>query len=153
MFLLKVIDALARHRLKYAVVGGYAVALHGAARGTVDVDLVINIDKKSLEDAEAALEEIGLQSRQPVTANDVFQFREEYIRNRNMKAWGFINPSNPTEMVDIVITEDLSDLSTVTKKIGNKKIKVVALPELIRMKRESGRPQDLEDVKALEKIL
>jgi len=153
MFLLKVIDALVRRKVGYALVGGYAVALHGAARGTVDIDLVINIDLKSLANAEAALAEIGLQSRQPVSAEDIFNFRNEYIRNRNMKAWGFINPNNPTEMVDIVITENLANLDTVTMKIGNKKINVVALPDLVRMKRESGRPQDLEDVKVLEKML
>jgi len=153
MFLVNVIDTLVRRKVGYALVGGYAVALHGAARGTVDIDLVINIDLKSLANAEAALSEIGLQSRQPVSAEDIFNFRNEYIRNRNMKAWGFINPNNPTEMVDIVITENLANLDTVTMKIGNKKINVVALPDLVRMKRESGRPQDLEDVKVLEKML
>src|SRR2546425_736792 len=43
MLLLRVARAFDRARLPYALVGGFAVALHGAVRGTVDVDLVIRL--------------------------------------------------------------------------------------------------------------
>ena len=32
MFILQVIEALGKHKVDYAVVGGFAVALHGAGR-------------------------------------------------------------------------------------------------------------------------
>ena len=35
----KVCAALAQAKLRFAIVGGHAVALHGAVRGTVDIDL------------------------------------------------------------------------------------------------------------------
>ena len=56
MFIQNVIRTLEKHRIKYALVGGYAVALHGAIRGTVDVDIVIALTKASLEGAESPLE-------------------------------------------------------------------------------------------------
>jgi hypothetical protein len=40
MFILKVVKALNAYKVHYAVVGGYAVALHGAVRGTVDLDFL-----------------------------------------------------------------------------------------------------------------
>jgi hypothetical protein len=46
MFIIKVVESLERNKINYAVVGGYAVALHGVVRGTVDLDLIINLKKK-----------------------------------------------------------------------------------------------------------
>lgn len=50
--------AFAACGLRYAVVGGHAVALHGAVRGTVDVDIALTWTKKSLEEAERVLGEL-----------------------------------------------------------------------------------------------
>ncbi len=153
MFIQRIIQSLNQHKVPYALVGGYAVALHGAIRGTVDVDLVIRLEKAQFRKLEQAMEQLGLQPRLPVTAEEVFDFREEYIRNRNMVAWSFMNPKNPLETVDILITEDLRDLKTVTKQVGKLAIQVASIADLIAMKHKAGRPQDLEDIRALERLL
>lgn len=153
MFIRNIIGALEKHRVRYALVGGHAVALHGAVRGTVDIDIVIDLRKKSLAAAETALQELGLESRLPVTASEVYKFRKEYIQNRNLIAWSFINSNNPLEVVDILITEDLNNIKTIKKQAFGMNIKVVAIPDLIAIKKKAGRPQDIEDIKALEKLL
>ncbi len=102
---------------------------------------------------EAALVKAGLTPRLPVTAQDVFHFREEYINNRNMIAWSFYNPNNLLEIVDIIITEDAAAMKTVQKRAFGLSINVASIPELIAMKKKSARPQDLEDIKALETLL
>ncbi len=153
MFLKRVVNALEKYRVKYALVGGYAVALHGAIRGTVDIDIAIGLSKTAYSRSEKALGELGLTSRLPLTAQDVFTFREEYVTNRNLSAWSFIHPHNPLEVVDIVIIEDVNKLRVVTKKAFGMNIRVVAIPDLIAMKTRSKRPQDLEDIKALEKLI
>ena len=152
MFILRVIQSLVKNKVAYALVGGYAVALHGAIRGTVDVNLVIKLDKTQFNKLEAAMSAIGLRPRLPVDANAVFDFREEYIRNRNLIAWSFYHPANPLEVVDVLITEDLRQIQTVIKTVDKQKIIVAAIPDLIAMKRKAGRPQDLEDIKALERL-
>ena len=152
MFIQIVIRALDEHRVKYALVGGYAVALHGAIRGTVDVDIVIALNRATFKRAETALHEIGLESRLPVTAEEVFAFREEYIQNRNLKAWSFANPCNPLEVVDILITEDAKRISTVNMRAFGLVVKVAAIADLIAIKKKAGRAQDLEDIKALRKL-
>ncbi len=152
MFIQTVVRALIEHRVKYALVGGYAVALHGAIRGTVDVDIVIALNRATFKRAETALHEIGLESRLPVTAEEVFAFREEYIQNRNLKAWSFANPCNPLEVVDILITEDAKRINTVNKRAFGMIVKVAAIADLIAIKKKAGRAQDLEDIKALRKL-
>ncbi|MDH3511846.1 MAG: hypothetical protein OER85_13410 [Gammaproteobacteria bacterium] len=152
LFLNRVCAALADKGVRYAIVGGHAVALHGAVRGTVDVDVALTWNLKYLQAAEQALAEIGLISRLPVNADDVFQFRDEYVTNRNLIGWNFFNPDNLTEQVDIVITYDLKGKQIGTVDTAGGPITILGIRELIEMKRASGRPQDLEDVKALEKL-
>lgn len=151
-FLDKIVRVLESRKIKFAVTGGYAVALHGAVRGTVDVDLIIRLRKKDFVETEGALKSLGLVPRLPVTAAEVFQFRKEYIERRNMIAWSFANPNHPVEIVDIIITEDLSEHEVVRIRAGGNLIPVLAIEDLIRMKKLARRPQDLEDVRALESI-
>lgn len=118
----------------------------------MDVDIAINWDLNSLLKTEAALSEIGLVSRLPVSAGEVFQFRDEYISNRNLIAWNFYNPEDLSQQVDVIITYDLKGKGRQRLQTRSGPLQILRLAELIEMKRESGRPQDLEDVKALEKL-
>jgi len=139
-----------QRRISYAVVGGYAVALHGAPRGTLDIDFIVSLDEGTFLKVEAALLSMGFQCRIPVNAHEVFQFRKEYIENRNLIAWSFYNPANLSEVVDIIITENLDDCKTTEIKLSNFKLKILSRADLIRMKKRSGRKQDLADIAALE---
>lgn len=151
-FLEKICSCFNQNSIPYAIVGGYAVALHGAPRGTLDIDFITRLDEKTFLKIESVLLSMGFQSRLPVTAQEVFKFREEYINNRNLVAWSFYNPANPIEVVDIIITENLDDFKTVEKKLSNFKLKIISKAGLIHMKKKSGREQDLADIKALEKL-
>ncbi|HZN03822.1 MAG TPA: hypothetical protein VFD06_09585 [Candidatus Polarisedimenticolia bacterium] len=152
MFILRVAEAFDRARLPYAIVGGYAVALHGAVRGTVDIDLVIRLRAADFRKTETLFLDLGLRPRLPVAASEVFQFREEYIRNRNMRAWTFVNPARPSEIVDVILTEDLAHMKTRRIAVRGGILRVASIADLIRMKRGTGRPQDEEDVRALMKL-
>ena len=148
-FLEIICSNFAKAGLRYAVVGGHAVALHGAIRGTVDIDFVIKWNKKQLIVAEHELNNMGLISRLPINAIDVFEFREEYITNRNLIAWNFYDPEDLSKQVDIIINYDLSGKKTQQITLGKTKIRILAMDDLIAMKLESGRDQDVSDVKAL----
>ena len=150
--LARICNALQRAGVRYAVVGGHAVALHGAVRGTVDIDIVLSWTQRSLIAAEKALTGIGLVSRLPITANDILEFRNEYVQNRNLVAWNFYNPADLSEQVDIIITYDLKGKRRKRVDLENTSIHILSKPDLIEMKRESGRPQDKEDVLALESL-
>jgi predicted nucleotidyltransferase len=148
----RICGSLSRAGVRYAIVGGHAVALHGAVRGTVDIDLAIAWNHKTLLAAEKALNEVGLVSRLPVSADNIFDFRKEYIENRNLIEWSFYNPTDLSEQVDIVITYDLKGKRTKRIQLSNGPVQILVLKELIKMKRKSARPQDIEDVLALERL-
>ena len=148
----RICTALRDAGVGYAIVGGHAVALHGAVRGTIDIDLVLRWTRQTLRDAQAALNGIGLVSRLPIDAEDVYAFRDEYIKNRNLIEWNFHNPNDPLEQVDIVINYDLTGKRTQRVELPSGPIEVLSLPDLIAMKRDTGRPQDLEDVRALGRL-
>lgn len=148
----RICNALREAGVRYAIVGGHAVALHGAVRGTLDIDLVLRWTRETLIEAEAALNGVGLVSRLPIHAEDVYAFRDEYIENRNLIAWNFHNPDDPLEQVDIVINYDLTGKRTRRFDLPAAPVEVLSIPDLIAMKRVSGRPQDLEDISALERL-
>ncbi len=153
MFIIEVVEALNQARVSYAIAGGYAVALHGVVRGTVDLDLVIALTEKDYIHCECALKSLGLHPKLPVTGQDVFRFRKEYMKNRNLKAWSFYDPKDPTRLVDIIITYGKRKILIKNFNIAGKRVRVLAKDELIRMKKIAGRPQDFEDIKALERPL
>ena len=148
----KVCAAFETAGVHYALVGGHAVALYGAVRGTVDVDFVLRWNRKTVQTVERTMLELGFVSRLPVTADDIFNFRDEYIRNRNLIAWNFYNPDDLTEQVDILINYDLTGHKIKKLKVQGAMVKVLNLKDLIEMKKASGRRQDLEDAAVLERL-
>ncbi len=153
MLLYEIVDSFGENKLPYAIVGGVALALHGLVRATVDVDLVLCLKQEDFEKAEKALAQIGLKSRLPVRAEDIIKMRKEYINNRNLLAWSFVDYKNPHRQVDILITHDMRKLRTQTMSLAGKKIKVITLEELLKMKLKAGRPQDLIDAENIKEKL
>ena len=155
-FLERVCRAFEQAGVDYAVVGGQAVALHGAVRGTIDVDVVLRWTRETVEKAAAALSALGLVSRIPVTARDVFDRRDHYIEKRNLIAWNFYDPNAPIDEVNLIISYDLTGKSVQRLELSSgdasEEVVVLSVPDLIAMKRASGRPQDLADVQAMEII-
>lgn len=152
MFIHDVCKALNHAKIPYAIVGGYAVALHGAVRGTLDLDIAIRWTLNNLKNVEKVLKELGFVSRIPIDSNTLFHFRNEYIQNRHLIAWNFYNPIHPSHQVDIIINYDLRNARTKIITTPSGKMRVLSLSDLIAMKKASGRPQDLEDIKALENL-
>ena len=64
-----------------------------------------------------------------------------------------IIPTILSEQVDIIITYDLKNKRTKRIDLAGMTVQILSLKDLIDMKRQSARPQDVEDVKALEKLL
>ena len=88
----------------------------------------------------------------PISATDIFEFRDEYIQNRDLAAGNFYNANDLSEQVDIIITYDLKGKRTKRIDLEDTSIHILSKRDLIKMKRHSGRPQDKEDVTALEKL-
>jgi hypothetical protein len=90
-----IFEALNAFDVRYVVVGGVATVLHGFARLTADVDLI-------LEPAEAlkamnALTSLGLRPRAPVAA-------QSFADHATRRLW---DPAQPLREVDVFV-ESLS---------------------------------------------
>lgn len=152
MLIRKVIELFRKQGIKYAIAGGYAVSLHGAVRGTVDIDFVVSVDEETLTKIESCMKSLGLVSRVPVTAKSVAQFRREYVEDKNMKVWSFSDPNWPQNVVDIMILYDIADFQIEKRRTVFGEVNIISISDLIAMKKVAGRPQDLSDIKALEAI-
>jgi hypothetical protein len=73
-----------------------------------------------------------------------------------MKAFSFSNPSSPIGKIDLVIESPIPYEQLKSRAIlitvEDVAIPVIALDDLVRVKKESGRQQDLRDLVNLEKI-
>ena len=50
------------HKIEYIIVGGYALAYHGAPRYTGDIDIFVRPDKQNAKRIIAALDAFGFES-------------------------------------------------------------------------------------------
>ncbi len=144
--------------VKYLIVGGLAVNIHGVPRLTQDIDIIISMEKDNILKLCQCLNKLGYKPRLPVNPEDLSNpvVLNEWVSEKNMKAFSFYNKENSLKVVDIVISHPLDFNLAYSKKeeisIKQIKIPVVALDDLIKMKESSGRGKDLSDIKMLNKI-
>jgi len=146
---------LAAARIRFVLVGGLALVLHGLDRLTADVDLVIDLSADSAQAAVQALSEAGyrpLAPVDPIALADPEQ-RREWQTVRNMQVFSFWDSSNTRPTVDIILSpavpfDDLWTSASVVN-LGGHAVRVASIEHLIRMKAAAGRPQDLADIERL----
>ena len=154
-----VFDALESAGARYVVVGGLATVLHGFARLTADVDLIVDLEPSEAKKVLSALHAIGLRSRAPVGAYDFADpvARQGWIDGKGMRVFSLWDPSEPLREVDLFVEhplpfDELWTRSTLVE-LGASRVRIASIPDLIFLKRLAGRPQDLQDIEALEAIL
>lgn len=159
MFFQELVAALEAHGVRYALVGGVAVNLHGVPRMTYDVDIVVSTDQPSLAACRSALRQLGLQSRLPI-ALESLSSNDERLRleqERNLIAVTFTDADNPLREVDVIIGPSVDPDGIVARRVarsaGEYTVWIASIEDLLRMKRRAGRSQDLADVAHLERLL
>ncbi|WCL49213.1 hypothetical protein [Leptospira sp. GIMC2001] len=152
MILSRILPLLASAKIQYCIVGGYAVALHGVARGTLDLDIITELTESNLIKVEELLLTIGMKSSLPIDARMIVANRENYIKDKNLIAWNFIHAERKMDILDILITEDVRNYKTVVVSSQWGDIPVIDFDGLIQLKSKTRRSQDIEDVNALKSI-
>jgi hypothetical protein len=131
------------HDVEYLIVGGYALAFHGAPRNTGDIDIYVKPDSKNASRIMSALNEFGFGS--------VGLSLDDFQKPDNVVQLGF-----PPVRIDIMTSiSNVSwekALSGCEKSFyGNVPVKYIGLAEYIINKRACGRKKDLADLEALGK--
>ncbi len=154
--LFAVLDA---SRIRYVVVGGLALLLHGVDRLTADVELVVDMSTKSVRDAVQALTAAGYRPLAPVDPLELADpaKRTAWQAERGMQVFSFWDTRQARPTVDIMLAapvpfEELWD-GAVPVHLGGHAIRVASVAHLIDMKQAAGRPQDLADIERLRALL
>jgi hypothetical protein len=129
---------LARHDVRYMIVGGYALAAHGLPRATGDLDAWIWTDSSNADRLLVALEEFGFGGigieHDDLTSDDCV-----------------VQLGYPPYRIDLLTRISGVDFDSAWRRHIEVVLDGVVVPfigreDLIENKRATGRPQDVADV-------
>ena len=136
------LELLNENKVKYLVVGGYAVAFHGHPRYTKNIDVWIELSPANANNILNALKEFGFGS--------LGLKPDDFLESDQIIQLGY-----PPNRIDILTT--LKDLkfedcykTKVEVEIQGLHIDFIDIENLKKNKRATGRPQDLADAENLE---
>lgn len=128
-------------RVRYVIIGGYAVAYHGYVRYTGDLDIFVEMSEANAAKLVSALREFGFDLPQIKPA--LFLQAGKIIR------LGY-------EPMRLEILNEIDGVSFEEcyrhrrrSRLGGLTINFIDLPRLLKNKRASGRQKDLADIEAL----
>lgn len=153
-----ILRPLAQAHIRFVVVGGVAVVLHGHLRATKDLDLVIDLEPDEARKALSVLLQAGLRPAVPVNPFDFAdpKIRKSWIDEKNMVVFQMIDPADIRRAVDLFATYpiDFEGLwaRSVLLPIDDVVVRVASIGDLKRMKQSTSRPLDLDDIAQLEKL-
>jgi hypothetical protein len=138
----EMLAALCAAGAEFLVVGAYAMAAHGYPRATGDIDIWVRPSRENAERVLRALRAFGAP---------LFDLGpEDLVRNDTVFQIG-LAPSRIDLLTGITgVTFEEAWPHRTTTTIGETRIPVLGLNELLRNKRATGRPKDQADVVWLE---
>jgi hypothetical protein len=137
----ELLELLNAHEVEYAVVGGYALAFHGAPRFTGDIDILVRPSPGNAERVLAALDEFGFASLGLTV--------EDFSGPNRVVQLGF-----PPVRVDLLtsltgVSWDQVSEGKTQGTYGDLPVPYIGREEFIANKRATGRKKDLADLEAL----
>ena len=137
------LSILEKHRVRYLVVGGYAVMKYTEPRFTKDLDLWISTDEENAKAVFAALKEFGA----PLKGLTFHDFTEQEY---------FYQMGNPPFRLDVMMSIPGVEFEAAWPhrervSLEGLTILFISRADLIRAKDASGRAQDLLDAENLRK--
>ncbi len=132
-------------KVEFLLVGGYALAFHGAPRFTEDIDLMVLVSPGNADRLFLALREFGF--------GDAGISRDDFL-----EADQVIQLGRAPNRIDILtgisgVTWQEAWASRIPVILDGMEIQVIGKEELIRNKERAGRPQDVADVARLRQSL
>ena len=129
------------HEVKFMIVGGYALAFHGAPRFTGDIDVFVKPDQENAQRIIKTLAEFGFSSLN-LTIKD--------LQDQN----NVIQLGLPPVRIDIItsisgVTWEEANGSKEPGLFGDEPVYYIGRKQFITNKRATGRKKDLADIEAL----
>ena len=148
----KIFETLARHGVKYILIGGLAATLHGSNIRTGDADICPSKDADNLKRLAAALSEMKTRVRAAADAPDGLAF---HCDRRFLEQMDLCNLTTIYGDFDISFmpagTRGYADLRkrAVTYALAGSHVPTASLDDVIRSKEAAGRPKDRQQLPSL----
>ena len=135
------VELLLSEKVEFMLVGGYALALHGAPRFTEDIDFYILVSPENADRMMRVIEKFDFGG---VDLSHKDFLRPDFVIQLGM-------PPNRIDLLTGIdgITWEEAWKSRVPCQLGGLDLHVIGKGELIQNKLASGRLQDLADVERL----
>lgn len=135
--------ALHRQQVRYILVGGYSVILHGYSRTTGDMDLWVEKTLVNYDRLVRAFQEFGM----PVfdmTANN-------FLENPNFDVFTFGRQPVAIDVITSIkgLEFELTYEQATDVEVDGLIIRLIHYNDLIRAKQAAGRPRDIDDINHL----
>lgn len=151
-----IVRALNGASVRYLIAGGLAVVAHGYLRFTADLDLILDLDEDNAKRALAALKVLGYRPRAPVEMEEFAnaQTRARWVREKKLAVFSLSSPQHPTTEVDLFVEAPLDFEAAYKAAVEfdvarNVAATFLGIEDLIFLKQQAGRPQDLVDIEQL----
>jgi hypothetical protein len=143
---LDLIDCLNQHRAEFVVVGAFALAQHGLPRATGDLDVLVRPSAENAARVHAALRQFGA----PLESSGVTA--EDFARLGIVYQIGIV-PRRVDVLTQLSGLDFEEAWSTrLERELDGRRLVFLGRDALIKNKRAAGRPKDLTDAAALEKL-
>lgn len=138
------LSALNEAEVRYILVGGYSVVLHGYSRTTGDMDLWVERTSENYNRLIKAFQIFGMP---------VFDMTEENFLSHPI--WDVFTFGSPPVAIDIMIKLEGLQFEEVFQKAiyfedDDLKIRTINRNDLITAKKKAGRAKDINDLENLE---
>ena len=155
MFYLDLFRALEQEKVRYLLVGGLALNVHGVERATMDVDLMLGLDAENLQAFLRVAERLKLLPVLPVPLADFAdpEKRQNWIREKHLLAFALRSPDAAAPTLDILVQPKVEFSAAwdrrIEKKLPETTLCLATIDDLIALKTDTGRQSDASDVEAL----
>jgi hypothetical protein len=143
------LEALTRFGVRFVLIGGLAANVHGSDSITRDTDICYRRDRENLERLAAALH--SLHARLRGAPPDV-PFLLDALTLEAGDTFTFVTDAGSLDCLGVPTgTDGYGSLepNALTADVEGIRVLVVALDDLIRMKRAAGRPKDRVELEIL----
>lgn len=119
---------------------------------------MLDLSDQNLSRFVQAMEKLGYVPRVPVAGGDfaLEEKRAEWMKEKGAVVFTFIDPKNSFKHIDVFLNNplDFEDAypNRETVEVGQMKINLISIDDLIKIKLLAGRPRDLEDANQLRRI-
>lgn len=152
------LQELCDSQVRFVLVGGMAVQLHGYARSTLDMDIVLAMDDANLTKFIDMAKKFGLVPIIPVPIDSLknAQQIEQWYQEKGMLAFSLREPQNGGRSIDVLVRPEVpfDDMlaQSVCVNLFARQVRIASIDHLLTMKRKANRSRDRIDIEALEKI-